>query len=86
MWPSGQMATRSQPWRQYSEVRRNSGPRPPCSGEKRMLLAEADRCEQAATLGAFLPSKRIYSSMLSSRCKQAGSFMRKMRIVALRLA
>src|ERR1039457_5961839 len=28
MWPSGRMATTSQGWSQYSEVRRNSGPRP----------------------------------------------------------
>ena len=38
--------------------------------EKRALLAEADRCKQAGTLGAFLRSKRIYSSMLSSWRKQ----------------
>src|SRR5450755_4953214 len=36
------------------------------AGEKRALLAEADCCKQAGTLGAFLRSKRIYSSMLSS--------------------
>ena len=36
------------------------------AGEKRALLAEADRCKAAGTLGAFLRSKRIYSSMLSS--------------------
>jgi transposase-like protein len=40
-----------------------------CS-EKRMLLAEAERCKAAGTLGAFLRSKRIYSSMLSSWRKQ----------------
>ena len=40
------------------------------AGEKRALLAEADRCKQAGTLGAFLRSKRIYSSMLSSWRKQ----------------
>ena len=39
-------------------------------GEKRALLAEADRCKAAGTLGAFLRSKRIYSSMLSSWRKQ----------------
>src|SRR5713101_5909406 len=38
--------------------------------EKRRLLAEADRCKEAGTLGAFLRSKRIYSSMLSSWRKQ----------------
>lgn len=38
--------------------------------EKRVLLAEADRCKAAGTLGAFLRSKRIYSSMLSSWRKQ----------------
>ena len=40
------------------------------AGEKRVLLAEADRCRAAGTLGAFLRSKRIYSSMLSSWRKQ----------------
>lgn len=40
------------------------------AGEKRVLLAEADRCKAAGTLGAFLRSKRIYSSMLSSWRKQ----------------
>ena len=39
-------------------------------GQKRALLAEADRCKAAGTLGAFLRSKRIYSSMLSSWRKQ----------------
>ncbi len=39
-------------------------------GEKRALLAEAERCKAAGTLGAFLRSKRIYSSMLSSWGKQ----------------
>jgi len=43
------------------------------AGEKRALLAEADRCKQAGTLGAFLRSKRIYSSMLSSWRKQLGA-------------
>jgi|SRR5579863_6377246 len=38
--------------------------------EKRLLLAEADRCKAAGTLGAFLRSKRLYSSMLSSWRKQ----------------
>jgi transposase len=40
------------------------------AGEKRALLAEADRCKAAGTLGACLRSKRIYSSMLSSWRKQ----------------
>lgn len=40
------------------------------AGEQRALLAEADRCKAAGTLGAFLRSKRIYSSMLSSWRKQ----------------
>lgn len=40
------------------------------AGEKRALLVEADRCKAAGTLGAFLRSKRIYSSMLSSWRKQ----------------
>ena len=41
--------------------------------EKRRLLAEADRCKAAGTLGAFLRSKHIYSSMLSSWRKQLGA-------------
>ena len=40
------------------------------AGEKRVLLAEADRCKAAGTLVAFLRSKRIYSSMLSIWRKQ----------------
>ena len=36
------------------------------SSEKRLLLAEADRCKERGELGAFLRRKRIYSSMLSS--------------------
>ena len=40
------------------------------TGEKRALLAEAERCKAAGTLGALLRSKRIYSSMLSSWRKQ----------------
>ena len=39
-------------------------------GQKRALLAEADRCKAAGTLGAFLRSRRLYSSMLSSWRKQ----------------
>ena len=38
-----------------------------------MLLAEADRCKERGELGAFLRSKRIYSSMLSSWSKQLGA-------------
>ena len=41
--------------------------------EKRALLAEADRHKTAGTLGAFLRSKGIYSSMLSSWRKQLGA-------------
>jgi transposase len=41
--------------------------------EKRALLAEADRHKAAGTLGSFLRSKRIYSSMLSSWRKQLGA-------------
>jgi transposase-like protein len=41
--------------------------------EKRALLAEAERHKAAGTLGAFLRSKRIYSSMLSSWRKQLGA-------------
>jgi transposase-like protein len=40
------------------------------ASEKRALLAEADRCKSGGTLGAFLRSKRIYSSMLSSWRRQ----------------
>ena len=38
-----------------------------------MLLAEADRYKERGELGAFLRSKRIYSSMLSSWRKQLGA-------------
>ena len=38
--------------------------------QKRALLAEADRCKAAGTLGAFLRRERIYSSMLSSWRRQ----------------
>src|SRR5258708_34153143 len=40
--------------------------------EKRRLLAEADRCKEAGTLGGFLPRERIYPSMLSTSRKQVG--------------
>jgi len=43
------------------------------ASEKRMLLAEAERCKAAGTLGAFLRGKHIYSSMLSSWRKQLGA-------------
>jgi transposase-like protein len=33
--------------------------------EKRRLLAEAERCKDAGTLGAFLRREHIYSSMIS---------------------
>ena len=38
--------------------------------EKRRLLAEAERCKDAGTLGAFLRRERIYSSMITSWRKQ----------------
>jgi len=38
--------------------------------DKRRLLAEADRCKEAGTLGAFLRRERIYSSMIASWRKQ----------------
>jgi transposase len=41
--------------------------------EKRRLLAEADRCKEAGTLGGFVRRERIYSSMLSSWRKQVGA-------------
>lgn len=40
--------------------------------EKRRLLAEAERCKAAGTLGAFLRRERIYSSMIASWRKQLG--------------
>jgi transposase len=40
------------------------------ASEKRLLLAEADRCKERGELGAFLRRKRIYSSMLGSWRKQ----------------
>lgn len=40
------------------------------ASEKRVLLAEADRCKERGELGAFLRRNRIYSSMLSSWRKQ----------------
>ena len=40
------------------------------SSEKRLLLAEADRCKERGELGAFLRRKHIYSSMLSNWRKQ----------------
>jgi transposase len=40
--------------------------------EKRRLLAEAERCKEAGTLGAFLRRERIYSSMITSWRKQLG--------------
>jgi len=43
------------------------------ASEKRRLLAEAERCKKAGTLGAFLRRERIYSSMLSSWRKQASA-------------
>jgi transposase len=38
--------------------------------EKRRLVAEAGRCKEAGTLGAFLRRERIYSSMIASWSKQ----------------
>src|SRR5271155_1343361 len=38
--------------------------------EKRRLLAEAERCKDAGTLGAFLRREHIYSSMISGWRKQ----------------
>jgi transposase len=40
------------------------------ASEKRLLLAEADRCKARGELGAFLRRKHIYSSMLGSWRKQ----------------
>src|SRR5258708_24072261 len=46
------------------------------ASEKRILLAEADRCKERGELGAFLRRKHIYSSMLSSCRKQLGAAYR----------
>src|SRR5450759_2113668 len=40
--------------------------------EKRRLLAEAERCKEAGTLGAFLRREHIYSSMIANWRKQVG--------------
>src|ERR1019366_6814156 len=40
--------------------------------EKQRLLAEAERCKEAGTLGAFLRRERISSSMIASWRKQVG--------------
>src|ERR1039458_5318893 len=40
--------------------------------EKRRLLAEAERCKEAGTLGAFLRREGIYSSMIATWRKQVG--------------
>jgi transposase len=40
--------------------------------EKRRLLAEAERCKQTGTLGAFLRREGIYSSMISTWRKTVG--------------
>src|ERR1700693_249599 len=40
--------------------------------EKRRLLAEAERCKEAGTLGAFLRREGIYSSMISTWRNKVG--------------
>jgi transposase len=40
--------------------------------EKRRLLADAERCKRAGTLGAFLRREGIYSSMISTWRKKVG--------------
>jgi transposase len=40
--------------------------------EKRRLLAEAERCKQAGTLGAFLRREGICSSMIATWRKKVG--------------
>ena len=40
--------------------------------EKRRLLAEAERCKEAGTFGAFLRREGIYSSMISTWRKKVG--------------
>ncbi len=41
-------------------------------GEKRRLLAEAERCKASGQLGAFLRREHLYSSMLANWKKQVG--------------
>src|SRR6202047_862779 len=40
--------------------------------EKRRLLAEAERCKDVGTLGAFLRREHIYSSMISTWRNKVG--------------
>jgi transposase len=61
---SGEAARRDPEVVAIARRRRFSG------SEKRRLLAEAERCKEAGTLGAFLRRERIYSSMISSWRKQ----------------
>jgi len=61
---TGEVASREAPRR--DRRRQFSG------SEKRRLLAEAERCKEAGTLGAFLRRERIYSSMITSWRKQVG--------------
>src|SRR6202140_965896 len=59
--------------RRDPEVVANARRRQFSGSEKRRLLAEAERCKVAGTLGAFLRRERIYSSMITSWRKQVGA-------------
>src|SRR5271166_1185349 len=69
---AGEMASEEAP-RRDPEVVANARRRQFSGSEKRRLLAEAERCKVAGTLGAFLRRERIYSSMITSWRKQVGA-------------
>jgi len=66
-------ATASEEARRDPEVVAIARRRKFSGSEKRRLLAEAERCKAAGTLGAFLRRERIYSSMIASWRKQVGA-------------
>jgi transposase-like protein len=68
---TGEVASREAP-RRDPEVVAIARRRQFSGSEKRRLLAEAERCKEAGTLGAFLRRERIYSSMITSWRKQVG--------------
>jgi len=68
---TGEVASREAP-RRDPEVVAIAMRRQFSGSEKRRLLAEAERCKEAGTLGAFLRRERIYSSMITSWRKQVG--------------
>jgi transposase len=69
---AGETASEEAP-RRDPEVVANARRRQFSGSEKRRLLAEAERCKMAGTLGAFLRRERIYSSMITSWRKQVGA-------------